>query len=101
MKASSFEIFWTADAQKDLNDVLDYYQTQSTKSYHLDKEAIITTLQKASLNPFIFETDNFKNVRDENFRAFTVFHTRVTYQLKNDNLYVLRLRHTSREPFKY
>ncbi len=101
MKNKVLEIFWTHDAQKDLNDILDYYKSQSSKAYQLVKDAIMKTVKKAAESPHIFEVDKFKNVTDENYRAFTVFHTRVTYQVKANKLYVLRLRHTSREPIGY
>ncbi|MDX2189666.1 MAG: type II toxin-antitoxin system RelE/ParE family toxin [Bacteroidota bacterium] len=101
MKNNPFQIFWTHDAHKDLLKILDYYKSKSPNAYNLVKNAIFKSLSKASKNPFIFESDKLKQIEDINFRAFTVFHTRITYQLKGNKLFVLRLRHTSREPFEY
>ncbi|MBK6987032.1 MAG: type II toxin-antitoxin system RelE/ParE family toxin [Bacteroidetes bacterium] len=44
-----------------------------------------------------------KESPNEDFRAFVVFSYRVTYQIKSDKkeIRVLRIRHTSREPFGY
>jgi plasmid stabilization system protein ParE len=101
MKNKVHEIYWTDDAQKDYLEITEYYKAKSQQAFHLVNNAIITNIEKAALNPFIFEVDKFKKIKDENFRAFTIFHTRITYQLKENKLYVLRLRHTSREPKLY
>ncbi len=55
----------------------------------------------ASKSPKIFKADGLKKDNDGTVRVFTVYHTRVAYQIKEDRIVVLRLRHTSREPQEY
>lgn len=52
-------------------------------------------------NPFIFEHDRFKFDNDGSFRAFEEFKYRVAYKITEDQIRILRIRHTSREPIEY
>ena len=101
MAAKSLQVFWTSDAQKDFNEIVAYYKSQSNQAHKLVQKAILKTLSTAATNPFIFETDKLRTRLDENFRKFTIYHISVTYEIRKEKLFVLRLRHTSREPLSY
>jgi len=99
--SKSLDIFWTDDAQRDFHAVINFYKSKSNQAHKLVSNALMKTLSKAAANPLIFEADNLKSFRNENFITFTIYHTRVTYEVRSEKLFVLRLRHTSREPHKY
>lgn len=61
-------------------------------------------LEKASgiLNaPERYSLDKYRKNNDGSIRAFEKHHYRIAYQIKNDEIRILRLRHTSRLPLKY
>jgi plasmid stabilization system protein ParE len=93
------KIEWTVFAKDDLKTVLNYYKKKSTQGYILVKKAIVETVISASKSPEIFKIDNLTENNDGTIRVFIVYHTRVVYQITEGGIVVLRLRHTSREPF--
>ncbi len=94
-------IEWTLLAREDLKDVLEFYKNKSPQGYKLVKDAILEAIMEASKSPEIFKADNLKKNNDGTVRVFTVYHTRVAYQITKEGIEVLRLRHTSREPQEY
>ena len=88
-------------AKDDLKTILSFYKKQSLQGYTLVKQAILENINKAAGSPAIFVADELKKPKEESVRTFTVFHTRVSYQISEDKITILRLRHTSREPLDY
>ena len=101
VKVKHRDIEWTFMAKDDLKTILSYYKKQSLQGYTLVKEAILENINKAVTSPAIFVTDELKKPKEESVRTFTVYHTRVSYQISEDKITILRLRHTSREPLDY
>ena len=64
-------------------------------------KAILKTSKELVKNPFIFEQDRFKFDNDGIFRAFEEFKYRVAYKITEDQIRILRIRHTSRVPIEY
>ena len=101
VKPKGLRIEWTLMAKDDFKSILFYYKKRSPKGYSLVKEAVLENIKQAARAPIIFNWDTLKSPKDINVRAFTVYHTRVSYRIERDRLVVLRLRHTSREPKEY
>lgn len=95
------KIEWTLLAKAQLKEVLSFYKSQTEQGHTLVKEAIIVNIDNAAKIPKIFAADKLKQNNDGTFRAFTVYHTRISYRFDEKTLTVLRLRHTSREPLEY
>lgn len=49
----------------------------------------------------IYELDRFKKNNNQNIRAYEKYNYRVSYQIDDTKIYILRIRHTSRKPLKY
>lgn len=73
------------------------------RSLNLKIDAIIERLELIRKNPLSCEPDKLKDPTNNDFRAFVVYSYRVTYQINSNKkeLRILRIRHTSREPFGY
>lgn len=95
------KIDWTILAKDDFKTILKYYKKKSHQGYILVKDAIIETVISASKSPEIYKVDSLKKDNDGTVRVFTVYHTRVTYQITGDGIIVLRLKHTSEEPLEF
>ncbi len=101
VSTKNVRIEWTLLAKEDMREVLNYYKQKSLIGYNLVKDAILEAIISASKSPEIFKADNLKKDNNGNIRVFTVYHTRVAYEITDYGILVLRLRHTSREPQEY
>jgi plasmid stabilization system protein ParE len=98
-----YQIVWDRVALNHFADILDYLQTRSDDAPRIVRDAILERLDQISDGPLMVEVDRLKTPRDENFRALIVFSYRITYQIHDETnqIRILRLRHTSREPLGY
>jgi mRNA-degrading endonuclease RelE of RelBE toxin-antitoxin system len=76
---------------------------QSSQAPNIVKTGILSRLDDVKNNPQIFEIDKLKENPNDEFRAFVIYNYRITYQIKVETkeIWVLRIRHVSREPFGY
>ncbi len=98
-----YQIVWDKLALEHFSDILDYLQTKSEDAPAIVLDTVLDRLDQLSGNPLLVEVDRLKTPKDENFRAFVVFSYRVTYQIHHETnqIRILRVRHTSREPKGY
>jgi len=103
VKKIYFKIVWDKDALKDFKEVLKFLSKQSNLAPKIIKDSVISRLELIKTNVFIYEADKLKQPSNKDFRAFVVYSYRVTYQIKTETqeIRVIRIRHTSREPLGY
>ncbi len=103
VKSTPFDIVWGRKALDNFKEILNYLATQSDQAPKIVKDAIVDRLETIKANPQICELDKLKDRPNKDYRAFVVYSYRVTYQIKSSakEIRVLRIRHTSREPFGY
>jgi len=103
VKSVGYKIVWDRQALDNLKEILVYLEKQSKQAPKIIKASIVEKLEHIKTNPLTFEFDKLKEKPNNDFRAFFVFSYRVTYQVKADlnEIRVLRIRHTSREPLGY
>jgi plasmid stabilization system protein ParE len=103
MVKPQYQVVWDREALNHFKDILRYLEKQSQQAPKIVKEAILNKIDIVQNNPFICEPDKLKEPPDTSFRAFIVFNYRITYFIdsKNNQIRVLRIRHTSREPLGY
>ena len=94
------EIVWTETALNQLEEIYFYILEQSL-SYTISDKVIDTILKATTVlkkNWDIYEIDEMKLPNDSNYRAFEIHSYRISYKITNDNIYIIRVRHTSRSP---
>ena len=64
-------------------------------------DELILLTDKLSLQPEMFPPDKFKKDNDGSWRAFEKYRYRISYRITQWEIRVVRMRHTSRTPFKY
>ena len=76
---------------------------QSSQAPKIVKDGVLSQLDDLKMNPLIFEIDRLKDNPNNEFRAFVVYNYRITYQIieASNEIRILRIRHTSREPLGY
>ena len=95
-------LVWDKEALDHLKSIYSFLKTEDNLAYANEvKNAILKTVKELVSNPFIFEQDRFKFDNDGSFRAFEKFKYHVVYKITEDQIRILRIRHTSREPIKY
>lgn len=97
------EIIWTQTSQKQLEDIY-FYLLEETKSIEIADKVIgslVASVEILKNNWGIYEMDEMRIPIDENYRAFEKFSYRVSYKIDSENIYIIRVRHTSRNPKLY
>ena len=52
-------------------------------------------------HPEVYNLDRFKKKNNGTYRAYEVYSYRISYRILKDEIRILRVRHTSREPLEY
>jgi len=103
VKTAVYQLVWDKEALSHLEEILNYLATQSNQAPKIVKTALFQRLDLIKMNPLICELDKLKYPPQEEFRAFTFFNYRLTFQIHTPSktIRILRIRHTSREPLGY
>ena len=97
------EIVWTETAQNQLEDIY-FYLLDVSKSDSISEKIVETIYLSVSIlksNSEIYQLDEMKVNNNENYRAFEIYNYRISYKVDNDYIYILRIRHTSRNPKQF
>lgn len=103
VKQKSYRIIWDRIALDHFKDILEFLSKQSPQAPKIVKEGVLSRLEEIKKNALIFELDKLKENPNKEFRAFVIYSYRITYQIKTatKEIRIIRIRHTSREPFGY
>lgn len=95
------KIVWRKKALIELNNIYIRIKKSSPQSAIKVRNEIFATADELELHPEIYPLDRFKKDNDGTFRAFEKYSYRITYRVLKTDISMLRVRHTSREPFSY
>ncbi len=101
MAKKKIEIVWSSEASYSFVEILEYLSSKSMSAVDIVGNSILDEIENLSKNPFVHPADRFKNNRSGNFRACVVYSYRISYQVTDSEIHVLRIRHTSREPLEF
>lgn len=97
------KIIWSSNALQQLEDI-HFYIHFDTKSIRIaDKviDKIFDSTEVLSHSPTIYEKDAQKINNDGSFRAYYVYNYKNSYRITDDEIQILRVRHTSRKPKRW
>lgn len=100
-KGQRFKVILTSDADRQFFQATEYLLNESEKGY---RNFIKKFHERAALiadKPKLYSADKYKLNNDGSYRAFVIYHYRITYVIEVDAIYILRIRHTSQEPKQY
>jgi plasmid stabilization system protein ParE len=95
------KVIWDTKAYLQLEKEHKYIKKNSVTAANKVRKSIRDTAKNLALHSDIFSLDRFKKNNDGNYRAFEKYSYRVTYKVKETQIIILRVRHTSREPLEY
>jgi plasmid stabilization system protein ParE len=96
-----YVIKWNKNALKQFDEALDYIKENSIQNANKVELDILTTIGKLLKTPELFGLDKFKIKNDGSFRAFEIHHYRISYRKINNEIRILRIRHTKMCPKPY
>ncbi len=95
------KIIWRKLALNQLNKVHKHIAKDSIKSANKVMDDIFDKAENLKLNPEIYPLDKYRIKNDGSFRSFEKYRYRISYQVTETEIRILRVRHTSREPLDY
>jgi len=84
-----------------LHEIYEYVKKVSLQGANKIRSEILATTKTLPVNPEIFALDLLKENNDGTYRVFYIYSYRVVYRITEENILILRIRHTSREPEVY
>jgi len=95
-------IKWNKTAVKQLIEAIEFIEEHEFYSYAIELERrILSRVHSLPNNYKIYPLDKYKKKNDGSYRAFETDSYRVSYRVHNNEIKILRVRHTSRRPRKY
>ena len=96
------EIKWSKSALQQLDKALDFILEEGFATYAAEvEENILLRITYLADTPNIYPFDKYKKDNDGSYHAFEINEYRVSYRFKNNQITILRIRHTSRRTLKY
>jgi plasmid stabilization system protein ParE len=95
-------IRWDKSALFYFSEAIRYIRKDSVQNAEKVKKEILVHIKELSLRPEIYAPDKYKKDNtDYNYRAFELHHFRIAYLVKEEEIIIARIRHTSQEPQQY
>lgn len=95
------KIVWDKEAILQMEKVYEYLKERSLQSANKVRKSIKETVRELPKHSEIYGLDRFKMDNANEHRAFEKYSYRVTYRVKEKEIRILRVRHTSRIPLEY
>jgi len=94
-------ITWNQIASQELKKIYEHILNDSYQNAVKVRQTIINSILSLPENPEKYPLDKYKTNNDGTWRAFEIYHYRISYRIKPDQIRIIRLRHTSRSPLHY
>jgi plasmid stabilization system protein ParE len=96
------KLIWHKLATKNLEKILDHIEEDSIQNAEKVALEILRKLTRAKENPEFYNKDKYKtNNPKGSYRAFEIYHIRVSIYFDDKEIRVVRVRHTKQKPLKY
>ncbi len=89
---------WYVSARKQFLSALEYIRTDSVQNAEKFNNRLFLKLEAVSKNPESCAPEKFKVANDGSYRAFILYKYRVTYRVKENEIRIVRFRHSSMKP---
>jgi len=95
------EVRWPIRAQNQLAKAYEHISTDSQKNAEKVKKDILSSTRKLATTPEIHPPDKYRKNNDGSFRAYELHRYRIAYRITENEIIIVRVRHTSMEPKQY
>ena len=94
-------IVWNANASEEFKKIYEYILKDSYQNALKIRQEIIDAISYLPENAEKHPLDKYKINNDGTWRAFEIYHYRISYRVKKEQIRIIRLRHNSRSPLPY
>lgn len=97
------KIIWSSDALNQLEDIHFYifFESKSIKIADKVVNTIFNSTDILKTQSEVYRLDKQKINNDGSFRVYSVYDYAVSYQVTEDTIYILRVRHNAQKPRKH
>lgn len=88
-------------AKQELRNLYDYIKKDSLQNAENVKSKILTSLKELIKNPQLYPPDKYRIKNNGSYRAYEIYKYRITYYVTDEQITVIRIRHTKMNPLKY
>lgn len=101
VKAKKYRVIWSDNAKAQLKEIYLYIKGKSHQGAKQVKVEILSSTRVLETGKEIYKADFLKKTNDGTYRAYVVYSYRIVYRICKNDILILRVRHTSREPMEY
>lgn len=94
-------VTWSKAATSQYYDILAYLSEEAPEAVGIVGNALLDMIESLVTEYNNHPPDRFKKNNDGTFKAAVVFSYRISYQIGDISVNILRIRHTSKEPLEY
>ena len=95
------KVTWGKLAAREFNAAIKYIRKDSEQNADNVKKIILTKINSLADNRVVHRKDPYKKNNDGKFLYFEILRYRIVYYAAPDEVIIIRIRHTKREPKKY
>ena len=93
--------FWSKRARIELQKAYEYIRDDSPQNAVKVRDEIIDLTLDLPKHHEKYPPDKYKKRNDGTWRAFEIYHYRISYRIMPDQIRIIRMRHTRRTPLAY
>jgi plasmid stabilization system protein ParE len=94
-------IRWDKPALIFFKDAISYIRKDSDQNADKVKNEILKRIRELSIRPEIHGPDKYKQNNTGAYRAFELHRYRIAYLVKEQEIIIIRIKHSSQEPQEY
>lgn len=95
------KISWDKQAAIQFRKALNFIRKDSFLNAEKVRREILKKIDELLQSPEKYSLDKYKINNNGNYRAFELYHYRVSYFVNQETIIITRIRHTSMEPENY
>ncbi|HRE50824.1 MAG TPA: type II toxin-antitoxin system RelE/ParE family toxin [Flavitalea sp.] len=89
------------EAKAQLRQAYNYISKESPQNAQKVKTKILSSIKELISNPKKHAADKYRLNNDGSFRAYELYKYRITYHVSDQQIRVIRVRHTKMNPLEY
>lgn len=95
------KVIWDNHAKLSLKKIIKHIRLDSFQNAENVKKKILKSTKEIPKNPERYGIDKYKINNDSNFRAYELFHIRISYFISDKNIRIVRVRSTHQDTLEY
>lgn len=95
------KVTWTKRATRQFNAAIEYIRQDSPQNADAVKERVLNKVSSLADDKIVHRKDPYKKNNDGSYLYFEILKYRIVYYKTPNEIFIIRLRHTSMEPKKY